>query len=296
MRLYLLISLAASLALSTADAKLKVASLNTVLSDVAQNVGGDQVDVEWIIRPGIDPHAFQPSPSDIQKISTAAIVLASGKGLEGYLTKLEQSSGKTTRFIIVGDSIPSLKMAEGSASDHADHAHGEQDPHWWHSIKNVKLATNVIRDAFIAADPENAASYRANASAYQSRLDDLSKWVRHELALLPSDQRKLVTSHDAFQYFARENGFTIASIEGVSTSDQPTSRQVAELIEAVKKQGVKAIFLESAVNPKVVREITDETNARVGGELLADGLDGKRAPTYEDMIKTNVTTLMNGLK
>lgn len=274
---------------------LRVASLNTVLSDIAENIGGNQVTVEWIIQPGLDPHAFQPSPSDIQKISTAAIVLASGKGLEGYLTKLEQSAGQSTRFVIVGDSIPSLKMAE-EASDHDHDHHGEADPHWWHSIKNVKIATNVIRDAFIAADPANAATYRSNASAYQARLDTLAKWVRQQIALLPAEQRKLVTSHDAFQYFARENGFTIASIEGVSTSDQPTSREVAALIDTVKKQGVKAIFLESAVNPKVVREITGETHARIGGELLADGLDGKRAKTYEEMVKTNVTTLVDGLK
>ncbi|HEY5792381.1 MAG TPA: zinc ABC transporter substrate-binding protein, partial [Chthoniobacterales bacterium] len=284
-----------------AEGPLKVASLSTVLSDIAQNVGGGKVEVEWILKPDKDPHAFQPSPSDVKTLSQAKIVLASGKGIEGYLSKLEQSAGPDTRFITVSDSIPSLKMKEAADHDHdhggaADHGGLVEDPHWWHSVKNAKIATKVIRDALAAADPANADFYKANAAAYQVRLDALAKWVRGQVALLSADKRKLVTSHDAFQYFARENGFTIYAVEGLSTSDQPTSHEVAELIQTIKAQGVKAVFAESAVNPKVVQEITQETGAKLGGELLADGLNGKEASTYEDMVRVNVTTIVNALK
>lgn len=308
MRIFSFLTVALFGALAAAQAELKVASLNTVLSDIAENVGGDKVTVDWILKSGIDPHAFDPSPSAIKAINQAKIVLASGKGIEGYLAKLEHSAAPGTQFITVGESIPSLKMKpEEEAEDHDHHADEHEhhhpvgadglveDPHWWHSVKNVKIATKVIRDAFIAADPANAATYKANAAAYQARLDALAKWVRAQVALLPTDKRKLVTSHDAFQYFARENGFTIYAVEGLSTSDQPTSHEVAELIETIKAQGVKAVFSESSVNPKVVQEITKETGAKLGGELQADGLGGD-ATSYEKMVRSNVTTIVNALK
>lgn len=283
-----------------ADGALKVASLSTVLSDIAQNVGGDKVEVEWILKPDSDPHGFQPSPSAIKAISNAKIVLASGKGIEGYLAKLEQSAGANTQFITVGESIPSLKMTEEAHGHNHGGSHDHdglvEDPHWWHSVKNAKIATKVIRDAFMTADPANAAVYKANAIAYQSKLDDLAKWVRRQVALLPADKRKLVTSHDAFQYFARENGFTIFAVEGLSTSGQPTSHEVADLIQIIKAQSVKAVFAESAVNPKVIREITQETGAKLGGELLADGLGGSSASSYDAMVRSNVTTIVNALK
>jgi zinc/manganese transport system substrate-binding protein len=285
-----------------AEEKLVVASLSTVLSDIAQNVGGDKVEVISIIKPGIDPHEFMPSASDVQAISGAKIVLLSGNGQEAaYLSKLEASVGNGPEFLAVGDSVKPLMVTEDAYHDHG-HAHGAseggkvRDPHWWHSIPNAKVATDVIRDAFIAADPADKAAFTANAATYQKKLDALQKWARVTIAQLPRDKRHLVTSHDAFGYFARDYGFTVHAIEGISTEDQPSSGTVRKIIDAIREEGVKSIFLENIQNPKVLTEITRETGAKTGGVLYADGLGDKEATTYEDMIRHNYSTIVEGLK
>jgi zinc/manganese transport system substrate-binding protein len=269
-------------------AELKVASLSTITTEIAENVGGEAVKVVPIIRAGTDPHDFQPSPSDIRMIEGADLVLLTGKGLEGYLTKLEEAVGSKAKFVDVGRSIPSLTLEEEGRM--------VEDPHWWQSIENMKKATNVVRKHFVEADPANKAAYDKNAAAYLAELTELQKWARQEIAKLPRDKRKLVTSHDAFQYFARDYGFTIYAIEGVSTDDQPSSKKVVDLINTIRDQKVKAVFFESVANPKVVGEITKETGAKLGGELYADGLGEKEASTYSGMIRHNITSIVRNLK
>ncbi len=138
--------------------------------------------------------------------------------------------------------------------------------------------------------------YEKNAAAYLATLTELQKWARQEVAKLPRDKRKLVTSHDAFQYLARDYGFKIYAIEGVSTDDQPSSKKVTDLINTIRDQKVKAVFFESIENPKVVAEITKETGAKIGGELYADGLGEKDASTYSGMMRHNITSIVGNLK
>ena len=241
-----------------------------------------------IIKPGVDPHEFQPTPEDVKQIAKADLVLFTGKHLEGYLTKLEQSAGGAGKFVDTGAAFPSLKLEEDGKM--------VEDPHWWHSIENVKKATGVVEKRFIEADPANKATYERNAAAYLAKLKELKAWAKREVSKLPREKRKLVTSHDAFQYFARDFGFKIYAIEGVSTEDEPSSKKIADLINTIKSEGVKAVFFESIENPKVVAEITKETGAKVGGELYADGLGDKTASTYPDMVRYNITTIVEGLK
>ena len=271
-----------------ARAELKVASLSTITTDIARNVGGNKVKVIPIIKAGMDPHEFQPTPEDVKQMTDADLVLITGKHLEGYLTKLEQSTGGAGKFVDTGAAIPSLRLEE--------EGHVVEDPHWWHSIDNVKKATVAVKKSFIAVDPANKATYERNAAAYLAKLDDLEKWAKLEVSKLPREKRKLVTSHDAFQYFARDFGFKIYGIEGVSTLDEPSSKKITDLIKTIKSEGVKAVFFESIENPKVVTEITKETGAKVGGELYADGLGDKDASTYPDMMRYNITTIVEGLK
>jgi zinc/manganese transport system substrate-binding protein len=265
-----------------------VASLSTITTDIAKNVGGDKVEVIPVIKPGIDPHEFQPTPDDVKRIVTADLVLITGKHLEGYLTKLEESAGGAGKFVDTGEGFPSLKLEEDGKL--------VEDPHWWHSIDNVKKAAVVVERRFREADPANKATYEKNAAAYIAGLKDLQDWAKREVATLPREKRKLVTSHDAFQYFARDFGFKIYSVAGVSTEDEPSSKKITDLIDTIKSEGVKAVFFESIENPKVVAEITKETGAKVGGKLYADGLGDQEAATYPDMMRHNITAIVDSLK
>jgi zinc/manganese transport system substrate-binding protein len=266
---------------------LKVASLSTVTTEIAQKVGGDRVAVLGLVKPGIDPHDYEPTPDDLKAMGASDLVLASGKGLEGYLGKLQQSSGTKASLLRVGDALPGLRSVAGSA-------HGE-DPHWWQSIGAVEKAVRVVRDRLIELRPGEQAVFAQNAAAYLAELASLKKWTEAEIARIPRDQRKLVTSHDAFQYFAADFGFTIHPIKGISSEDEPSSKSVADLIAIIRQQKVRAIFPESIENPKVIAEITRETGAQVADKLYADGLGDGDAGTYDGMYRHNVKTIVAAL-
>jgi len=276
------------LAAISSRAELTVASLSTITTDLAKSIGGCHVKVDPIIKAGIDPHEFEPTPLDVRKVADANLVLFTGKGIEGYLTKLEEATGGPSKFLDVGTSIPSLTMKkEGKIVE---------DPHWWHRVENVKRATRVIADAFSKADPANSESYQKNAENYLTSLDELQRWIRVQVARLSHDQRKLVTSHDALQYFAHDYGFTIFPVKGISTNEEPSSQHVKEIIEVIRNQRVKAVFFESIENPQAVEQISKESGAKTGYTLYSDGLGESEASTYESMMKHNVSTIVDGLK
>lgn len=266
-------------------APIRVSSFSTILTEIAQQVGGDQVAVTGHVPPGIDPHEFEPKPADLKIVGDAQLILLTAKHLENYVAKLQEATGASGRLLEVGDGLPALHP--GSAVD---------DPHWWQSVANVEQATTIVRDALIKIDPADEAAFTARAASYRAQLAALEIWAKAKVAQLPRDQRKLVTSHDAFQYFARDFGFTIYAVEGVSTDEQPSSREVADLIATIKSTGVKAIFLESIENPKVLTEITKETGVKVGGTLYADGLGDGDAATFAGMFRHNVATIVDALK
>jgi ABC-type Zn uptake system ZnuABC Zn-binding protein ZnuA len=280
---------------SAAAEPVKVASFSPLLSEIASAVGGDAVKVVTLVRPGADPHGYEPSPGDMKQAADARLILVSGKGLERWLGSLDSSKATV---LAVGDRLPSLKLEhDDHGHDEADHHdHGDVDPHWWHSVPQVVQATKVVRDALIEAAPADRAQFEKNAAAYLARLAKLDMWVKRKVAELPRDRRELVTSHDAFQYFARQYGFRIHAIEGLSPEQEASAREISALIGVIKERGVKAIFLEEAVNPKASREITRETGVRIGGTLSADGLGTGDTATYEGMMKHNVTTIVEALK
>ena len=271
--------------------KIRVSSFSTILTEIAERVGGDRVAVTGHVRRGIDPHDFEPKPADLKIVADAQLILLSAKHMEGYVGKLKEGTGTRGALVEVGDGFGSLKM-----TDEHDPAKPVEDPHWWHSVANVQKAAKIVRDELSRISPADKAAFTANADQYLEQLEALQKWTKRKLAELPRDRRKLVTSHDAFQYFAQENGFTIYAIEGLSSADQPSSKKVADIVRAIKEQGVKAIFPESISNPKVLKEITRETGAKIGPDLYADGLGEGAAATYEGMYKSNVTAIVDALK
>jgi len=276
---------------AASEETLRVSTFSTILTELAEQIGGDKVQVTGHVKVGIDPHDFEPKPIDLIVVGKADVILLSAKHMEGYVEKLKESTGTRGELVEVGDGFKSLKMESNDGSEKV-----VEDPHWWHSLANMGMAAKGVRDALIRARPNASETFRANAANYLQRLDLLKKWAKSELAKLPRDQRKLVTSHDAFQYFAKENGFTVYAIEGISNSDQPSSKKVAQIIATVKTQGVKSIFSESIENPKVLTAITRETGAKLGGKLFADGLGENDAATYDGMYRHNVTTIVKGLQ
>ncbi len=253
-----------------------------------------------LVKPGQDPHEYQPTPSDLRQAAEANLILLSGKHLEHYLDKVQQATGAKAESLAVGDALPSLKMKadpdEVQAGPTAEQNGMIDDPHWWNSVVNVEKATTIVRDALIKLDPTDRADYEKNAKAYLAKLDALDAWAKRKVAELPRDKRKLVTSHDAFQYLAKDYGFKVYAIEGVGTETEPSNRHVAELIDEIKKQHVKAIFLENTLNPKVSTEIIKETGAKIGGSLFADGLGEGDGSTYEGMVRHNISTIVDALK
>ena len=271
---------------------LRVATLNTVLTEIAREVGGRDAEVEGLVAPGVDPHTFNPSPADIRTLVDADIVLASGLNIEGYLGRLAQSVGPGGRLVAVGDALPSVMTFPGAGGRR------EPDPHWWQSIGNMVLAVDLVRVEFARARPPLASAFSERAAAYSARLEELEAWARDEMAKVPPGRRHLVTSHDAFRYFARDYGLTIHAIGGVSTEAEADARNVAALIELIRRERIRTVFAESSVDPRLVENLVRETGASLGGTLYADGLgpEGSGAESYASMYRHNVRAIVDGLR
>lgn len=292
--------LAASIHASSAATK--VATLHPILADLAQQVGGANVEVVEILKPGADIHHFEPAPKDLAAMRGAKLLLASGKGLESFLDKLRDSLGADVKLVEVGAKIPSIPFEEHhhehgeKEKDHEehDHHHGAEDPHWWHSAENMKRASRIVADELSAIDPANAGAYAAGAKAASKRFGELKSWAQKEIAKVDKKDRLLVTAHGAFGYFCKEYGFEPISLLGIGRSDDASSKHVAETIEEIREHGIKAIFPEDQANPKVLAEIARSTGVKIGEPLIADGT-AKVAHTFETMLAHNVRSIVAAL-
>jgi len=275
-------------------AELKVAALHPLLADLAQQVGRERVAVVDLLGPSGNPHSFEPSPSDLRRAADAKIFLACGMGLESYLPGLRDATAGKAAFVVIGDGLPSLAGAcdHGPAGDAGgSHQHGA-DPHWWHSPDAFRRAASIVAEAFAAADPEHAASYRANAEDYRERLGELERWARRELAKVPAEQRYLATTHDAFGYFCRDFGFTAVALQGLNREQSASPAKLAKTIEIIRARKLRAIFPEQEANPKVLESVVADTGVRLGEPLSADGV---KAGSYEAMLRGNVERIVNAL-
>jgi len=295
-----LLSLGILVAALPAFAATKVATLHPILADLAQQVGGANVEVVEILKPGADVHHFEPAPKDLAEMRGAKLLLASGKGLESFLDKLRDSLGAGVKLVEVGAKIPSIPFVEhehhheGKAEEHEDHHHGSEDPHWWHSAENMKRAARIVADELSAVDPANAAAYAAGAKAASKRFGELKSWAQKEIAKIDRKSRQLVTAHAAFGYFCKEYGFEPLSVLSIGRSDDSSSKHIAETIEEIREHGIKAVFPEDQANPKVLAEIARSTGVRIGEPLIADGT-AKAAHTFETMLAHNVRAIVAAL-
>ena len=275
---------------------LQIVSLNPVVSDLARQVGGEAVSVVDLMSEGGNPHSFSPTPAHLKQASGSALVLAAGKGLEPYLVKFRESLGGAVPVFEVGEAVPSLVVGAGDVHVCCpSHAHGVVDPHWWQSVRNGKRAAKALSAKFTELDPERAELYAAQYAAYAARLDGLSRWAKREIASIPREDRELTTSHAAFGYLCRELGLRSITVTGLSTEESPTPGHLKEVIRTLKDSDVRAIFPESNANPKVITGMVRETGVRVGGALYATVPAGGSL-TYEAMMRTNVTTIVESLR
>ncbi len=281
----------------TASAAVKVGSLHPILADLTRQVGGANVEVIEVVKAGSDVHHFEPSAKDIAAMRGSVLLLAMGKHLETYLDKLRDSVGAGVKVVEVGRPIPSLKM---DASQEVfvccpNHAHNSIDPHWWHSAENMKRAARIIADELSEVDPANADSYKAGAKTAAKRFDELKRWAQQQISVIPRGDRKLVTAHAAFGYFCKEFGFKSLPVLGIGRSDDISSQYIAQTIQAIRDNKIKAVFPEDQANPKVLSEIVRSTGVKTGTPLIADGT-AKDAHTFETMLAHNVRAIVEALK
>ncbi len=260
----------------------KVVASFTVLADVVSQVGGEHVTVSSLVGPNGDPHEFEPSPADAKALKAAKVTFISGEGLEGWMERLISASGYEGKPVVVSEGIALRSMEEDGQT--------MTDPHVWNSPVNVKVWVDNIEAALAKVDPEDAAAFKANATAYKARLDAMNTYAHEKFDPIPEASRKILTSHDAFGYLGREYGVTFLSPLGLSTETEASAADIAALIEQIRSEHVKAYFLENSNDSRLVQQIANATGAESGGELYVESLsagDGP-APTYEQMFRYNV--------
>jgi zinc/manganese transport system substrate-binding protein len=256
---------------------LRVSALHPLMADLARQVGGERVRVFDLMGEGGNPHHFEPRPTDMAKMRDSALVLAAGKGLESYLDRLSESLGGVT-VLDVGLTLPSLTLHDSCVG--MDHHHGADsvDPHWWHGISNMKRAAKVVAVALAEKDPAGEEVYQANAAAYGKRLEELRRWAKSELAKIPRGQRKLVTAHNAFGYFAREFGFEVIAVAGLNLEQNTAPQDLAATLKAVRKSGVPAVFPERNTSAKSLAAISRDTGAKIGNRSSPMATAAARRP------------------
>ncbi|MBB2972422.1 MULTISPECIES: metal ABC transporter substrate-binding protein [Phyllobacteriaceae] len=274
---------------SQAQDKFKVVTTFTVIADMAKNVAGEAAIVESITKPGAEIHNYQPTPRDILKAQDAQLILWNGLNLERWFERFFQNL-EGVPGVVVTEGIEPMGIAEGPYT-------GKPNPHAWMSPRNALIYVDNIRDAFVKYDPDNAATYEANAEAYKKKITDAIGPIQARLETIPEDKRWLVTSEGAFSYLARDFGLKELYLWPINADQQGTPQQVRKVIDAVKANNIPVVFSESTVSPKPAQQVARETGARYGGELYVDSLsepDGP-VPTYIDLLRVTSDRIAKGL-
>ena len=287
---------------------LQVVASFSILGDLVENVGGEAVAVTTLIGPGVDAHTYDPAPADLVVLTKADVVFENGLGFEPWLDQFFASTEPPGARVVVTEGITPRQAGEDENEHEGNEQleeidageHGLFDPHIWHDVANVIVMVGNIRDALVAADPARAELYEANAATYIAELEALDASIREQVATLPEERRKLVTSHDTFGYFADAYGFEVigTALGSLSTeAGDPSARDIATLITQIEEAGVPAIFAENVANPDLMESIAAEAGVELAPPLYTDALGPPGSPgeTYIGMMQSNVTTIVNAL-
>ncbi len=251
----------------------------SILADLAIRIGGPRVRVTPLVGPGQDAHGFEPRPSDARALANAGLVLLNGRGLDSWAARLVPAK---TRTVTASTGIAPLG----------------DDPHAWQDATNTKSYIATIRDALIAADPEGAETYRANATRYLTEIEILDRDIRETFAPIPRARRKIVTSHDAFAYYGRAYGIDVLAPQGIAADSEPSAKQLAALIAQIRRDHITALFIENIGRNALLETVARETGVHIGGQLFSDALtpSGGPASTYLAMMRHNTAAIAAALK
>lgn len=275
----------------------KVTASFSILADMTKNIGGDDVAVTALVGPDGDAHVYQPTPADAKAVASADLVVVNGLGFEGWLDRLVKASGYKGAVTTAAKGVKTLKGADSHEHNHKhDHDHGAVDPHAWQSVANAQIYADNILAGLSAAAPAKADAFKARHAAYRAELAALDAEIKTGLAAIPQKDRKIVTTHDAFAYFGKAYGVTFLSATGVSTESEASAGDVAKLIRQIKKDKVKAVFVESISDPRLVQRIAEETGAALGPAVYSDALAASGdAATYVGMMRSNAKAFTTAL-
>lgn len=292
-RILLAVLLALLAAPAGAQEKLNVVATFSILADVVKNVGGERVAVAALVGPNSDAHVYQPTPGDAKTLAGGKVVFVNGLGFEGWMERLIKASGTKAAMVVASKGVKPRNLDK---PDPHGHQHGT-DPHAWQSVGNIKLYVANVRDGLVAADPAGKGAYETNAAAYLAKLDALDAEIKAAVGKIPADRRRIITTHDAFGYFAAAYGVAFIAPQGVSTESEVSARDVAKIITQIKRQKIPAVFLENVTDDRLLKRIAAESGAKVGGTLYSDALTDEKGPaaTYIDMMRHNIQELAAAL-
>ena len=301
--LFLTIGLVAAVAFSQAHAaKLNVVTTTTMVTDMVKEIGGDRVKVVGLMGPGVDPHLYKPASGDVVKLQRAKIIFYSGLMLEGRMTDLFFRMARAGKLVYaVTESIPEKDRLEPPEFA------GHWDPHVWGDPILWSNCIVTVVDGLSKADPAGAADYAKRGKVVDASYKAMKEWALKRIAEVPREHRILVTSHDAFNYFGQAFGFQVVAVQGLSTVTEAGLADIAKMVDFIKKENIKAIFIESSVNPAAIKRVSKDSDVKIGGELFSDACGalgdmheahGEKydVGTYIGMLKHNVNTVVDALK
>jgi len=281
-----------------AQEKIKAAVTIGMAADLVKQVGGDRIEVDQLMGPGVDPHLYKPTATDAGRLSKADIIFYSGLMLEGRMGDLFARLARSGKKVYpITESVPEDLLTEPKEFA------GHYDPHIWFDVSMWAQTVPTIVKGLSDVDRVGAEIYAKNGNALIARLGELHQWCKDTAAQLPEEKRILVTSHDAYNYFGRAYGFKVIGLQGVSTVSEAALADMANLVDFIRKQNVKAIFVETSVNPAAIRRVAEDAGVKVGGELYSDAMGnpgemrgGFDTGTYDGMVRYNLTTIVSALK
>lgn len=280
------------------DRKIRVTTTVTMVGDLVKEVGGDRVEIQGLMGPGVDPHLYKATASDVTKLQNADLIFYSGLLLEGKMQDIFSKLARAKKYVYaVTEAVPLDRLLEPPEFA------GHYDPHVWFEVPTWKLCVETVVKGLSEYDPAGKAYYEQRGTEVKRKMDQLHEWALKRAGELPPEKRILITSHDAFNYFGRAYGFKVVGLQGISTVTESSLADMAKMVEFIRKNNVKAVFVESSVAPTTIKRISEDAGVKIGGELFSDAMgtpgqieNGYDLGTYEGMIKHNLDTIVNALK